>query len=86
MTGTLLLLALLGAFLLALSHAAGGPAGQTLPARLGHGLRELDRLARLRTPVDRAGVCNHPLPPGPAVRAAQDPRWGPSPAGRPPHP
>lgn len=53
MWGTLYLITMLALFLLALSEAAGGPGRDGLAARLAHGGRELDRLAALRSALDR---------------------------------
>lgn len=55
MIATLTLILLLAAFLVALSHSAGGPRDPGLPARLVHGVREFNRLARHRDPLDRPG-------------------------------
>lgn len=47
MMATLALLVLLGMVLLGFSYAADGPGRRGPAGRLGHGLRELDRLSRL---------------------------------------
>lgn len=55
MVATLALLLLLGVVLLGISYATDGPGRRGLVGRLGHGLREFDRLSRLHSDSLEAG-------------------------------